>query len=110
MIEIVAVILIGKYFYNLADKYEKSKWGYTVLGIISFYGTVFLCGVIYAFWFFAQAENQFATEDDMSTLLVTFISLPIGIGVAYLLYFLLERNWKKNFVSNKPSIDDIGKN
>ncbi len=108
MLEIIAVIFIGKYFFKLAETYEKSKWGYAILGIVTFYATVFITGFIYAMFYISS--NPYATEDDISTIVITLLSIPIGLGVTYLLYYLLEKSWKKNFTNEKPSIDDIGKN
>ena len=34
---------------------------------------------------------------------------PFALGGTYLMYYLLERSWKKNALKDKISIDDIGK-
>ena len=48
MLEIILVITVGKYFYRLADKYKKSKWGYAILGLVVCYGIFFTVALVYA--------------------------------------------------------------
>lgn len=107
MIEIAIVVLMGRYYYKLAEKFDKNKWLYTILGIVTFYGTILLTGFVYAVYFFSQ--NPYASEEDLNTLMITFIGIVIGGFTSYLLYFLLERNWKKNDQREPTNIDDIGK-
>ena len=107
MLEIIFVITVGKYFYSLADKYKKSKWGYAILGLVVCYGIFFTVALVYAliYHFF----NPLALDDDLNDWTLTIISIPFALGGTYLLYYLLERSWKKNALKDKVSIDDIGK-
>lgn len=107
MLGIILLFVMGKYFYKLAEKYEKSKWGYAILGIVTYYGVFFVAGIIYTLIFFMN--NPLASEDDLSDWSITLICLPIGLGGAYLLYYLLEKNWRKNANKGRANIDDIGK-
>ena len=54
-------------------------------------------------------NNPLALDDDLNDWNLTIISIPFALGGTYLLYYLLERSWKKNALKDKVSIDDIGK-
>ena len=105
MLGIILIIFIGKHFIKLAEAYNKNKWLYAVLGVISYYAGSVIGGVIIGvlseiFGWYIDWEN---------TLLMSLIAIPFGLGTVALFYYLL----KKNFEQNKPepiqSIDDIGK-
>ena len=46
MLGFILLYWIGKYFYKLAEKYQKSEWGYALLGIGSYYGGILLAGFL----------------------------------------------------------------
>lgn len=105
MLTIILIIFIGKHFIKLAEAYNKNKWLYAVLGVISYYAGSIIGGVIIGvlsevFGWYIDWEN---------TLLMTLIAIPFGLGTVALFHYLL----KKNFELNKPepiqSIEDIGK-
>jgi len=111
MLGILLLYFIGRFFYKLAEEYGKSKWGYAVLGVVTYYAGTFIYGIIYVLIYFAN--NPLALESDVDndwTLRLT--AIPIGIGFAYGLYYILERSWKKDKKEETGSIniDDIGKN
>jgi len=39
MFGIILIYWVGKYFYQLAIEFNKSKWGYAVLGLATYYGS-----------------------------------------------------------------------
>lgn len=110
MLGIVFLIIMGRFFYKLAEKYNKSKFGYVVLGIVTYYGTSIIYGITYVLIYFMV--NPDAHEDDISEAFLNLTGIPIGIGGVYLLYYFLERSWKRNKEKEIESIniDDIGKN
>lgn len=107
MLEIVAVVLIGRYFYKLAEEYDKSKWLFPLIGIVTFYGTYLVVGFFYGIYLYST--DPYITESDINPFMVVLLGLPIGIGAVVLLYKLLESNWKKNTKKQSPNIDEIGK-
>ena len=109
MISIILLIIMGRFFYKLAEEYNKSKWGYAILGIVTYYGTSIIYGITYVLIYFMANPN--AHEDDISETFLNLTGIPIGIGGAYLLYYFLERNWKRSKKEEVESIniDDIGK-
>lgn len=104
MLGLVLIYWIGKYFYQLADKYHQNKWLFAILGVVMYYvGTMFLgfcLGIAIAvFGLNLDLENTF---------LVSLIALPFGLLFCWVFYSLLEKNWKKNKIEPIQSIEDIG--
>ncbi|MFY0604788.1 MAG: hypothetical protein JXQ93_12690 [Flavobacteriaceae bacterium] len=107
MIGILLIFFIGKYFYKLAEQYEKNKWGYGILGVVSYYAGTMLYGLFYGIIYFSMYPD--ANEDSIDDLSFRLIAVVVGIVACVGLYFLLERNWKKNKkIDPKDSIDSIG--
>ena len=103
MLGILLLYWIGKYFYKLAEEYQKSEWGYAILGIVSYYGGILLAGLITGI--IAELFFPGFIEDTNETVLGIFM-LPFGLLSCYLLYKYLEKTWKKNKPENE--IDAIG--
>ena len=100
MLGILLLFFIGKYFYELAQDYEKQRWLFGILGIVSYYvGTIIAAFVLLIF-----DETIFDSNSFISTLMV----IPFGIAFAYLFYYLLKQNWEKHAEAKKEEIDDIG--
>ena len=106
MLGLLLIYWIGKYFYRLAEKYKKSKWGFAVIGVVTYYGGImafgFISGIILAF---VAPE----TLDNMNELLYGLMLLPFGLLSCYLLYKFLEKKWEKEYVAPFDSIEEIGK-
>lgn len=47
MLGILLLFFIGKYFYKLAEKFKKSQWGYTILGVVTYYGGTIIFGLAF---------------------------------------------------------------
>ena len=104
----LGIIIVAVVFSKLAGKYNKSKWGYAILGLVTYYGSMFIYGIIYALILISINPNVTEEEIDSDwTLKLTGIAF--GILVAYLLHHFLEKNWKKNRENEQLNIDDIGK-
>ena len=101
MLGILLIYFIGKSFYSLADEYNRSKWGFTILGIAVYYGSTALLGVILAL----LANEGIISIDFDDTVLLTFIALPVGLLSWIGLYQLLKFNWSKN--PKGTSISDV---
>jgi hypothetical protein len=104
----IAIAIVAIVFSNLAKKYKKTTWGYAVLGVVTYFGTTFIYGIIYALIWMINNPNISETEID-SNLILKLSSVGVGVLVSYLLYFFLERNWKKQQEGEKLDINDIGK-
>jgi hypothetical protein len=98
VIGLLLIYFIGKAFYDLADKYEKSKWGYAILGVASYYFGLLLGGFIVGI-----AVEIFApgTVTEFSDVALGLMAVPLGLLTCWGIYKLLERNW-----SNPPIKDN----
>ena len=103
MLGLILLYWIGKYFYKLAEEYEKNKWAYAILGIVVYYGGTLSCGVLIGI--IAEIVSPGFIDATNETLL-SIMMLPFGILGCYLLYKYLEKTWKKNMPINE--IDEIG--
>jgi hypothetical protein len=44
MLGLVFIYFIGRYYYKLAENHNRSKWGFAVLGVATYYGGTFAAG------------------------------------------------------------------
>lgn len=105
MIEIVIIYFIGKYFYKLAEEFNKNKWLFAILGIITYFVGAAIGGVIL---FFLDMQLDIGINWE-SKLMLTFILLPFATATCYLLHYLLKLNWEKSVVIVTDEIQDIGR-
>lgn len=106
MLSIFFIYFIGKQFFNLAEEFNKSKWGIAILGVISYYAGQVLF-VILILISDELLNTAFLTTTNEST--VNLIGIPIGILSCVGLYFLLRNNWRKNGKPEENLIEEIGK-
>ena len=92
MLGLILLLWIGKYFYRLAEEYNKNKWGIAILGVASHYMGTFIFGVV--FGIVAEIVSP-GYVNTMNNLLLGIIALPFGALNCYIVYNLLERIWKK---------------
>lgn len=107
LVDIIFIIIAGKYFMQLAEQYGKSKWGYAVLGIISYYGAAFLFALGYGFILGLFFPDQFDVLDGSMLIL---LAVAFGLVVCIILYQILRRKWKREakMIPSKNVIDEIG--
>ncbi len=103
MLGLLLLYWIGKYFYKLAEAYDKSAWTYAILGIVAYYGGTLVFGII--FGIIAEIISP-GFIDSFNENLLGLLMLPFGLLSCYLLYKYLEKTWKKNRPVNE--IDQIG--
>lgn len=101
MLGLLLIYFIGKYYYQLALQHNKNAWGYAILGVIVYYGTTFLSGFLFAFAYMEMGNDSI---DSGTELLLTVLSIPIGILGAFILYKVLEKSWK-NSISDSFNSD-----
>lgn len=106
MLGLILLYWIGKKFYKLAAVYEKSQWGYTILGIVSYYGGTIVFGLIFGIIAEIVSPGYIDTVNDT---MLGLAGLPFGVLSCYLLYNYLKKTWKKNDPRLNNNIDDIGK-
>ena len=100
MLGLVLLYFAGKAFYELAGNHGRSKWGFAILGVLSYYGGLFIGGIVIALVF----ELGFSQSvDDVNELLLSVMAIPVGVLTCWGLYKGLEARWKK---SDKPFIGE----
>jgi len=92
MLGLLLIYFIGKYFYDLAAKFGKSKWLFAIIGIVTYYGGTILFGVVLGVY---AALTNSSTILGLGDLALTLISIPVGIIIAWGLYTLLKNQWQK---------------
>ena len=105
MLGLVFLYFIGKYFYKLADQFNKNKWLFAVLGIVVYYAGTFIGGIILGI-LDAIIGIDFDWDNNIA---LSLIALPFGMASAYLFYFILKKQWERSFVEFQDEIQDIGK-
>ena len=105
MLGLVFLYIIGKYFYKLAEQYNKNKWLFAILAILIYYVGTFVGGIILGI---LDEFLGFGFDWD-NDLALGLIALPFGLGAAWLFYFLLKKEWKKTIVVVADEIQDIGR-
>lgn len=108
MLGILFLFFIGKYYYKLAEEYERNKWLFAFIGIAAYYAGTIVTGLIYGIIYFMM--NPEASEESVDTIGLKLIVVVFGLLTCVALYFMLEKNWKKEKkVKKGDSIQEIGK-
>lgn len=99
MLGLLLIYFIGKAFYDLALKYEKNKWVFAVLGVVTYYvGTIgggFLFGLVHII--------GWMNINNISDIALGLMALPIGLLFVVALYQILKRNWKSQTEERRES-------
>jgi hypothetical protein len=100
MLGILFLYWVGKYYYKLAEKYNKSKWGFAILGIASYYSGILIATVITSLILGLYAPQYFESINDT---LFGVLMLPFGFLMTFGLYKFLKMTWAKN----EPNPDEF---
>lgn len=107
MLGILLLFFIGKIFYKLAEKYEKNKWGFAIIGIVTYYAGTFITAIIYGFIYFMMYPD--ASDESVETIGLKLIVVVFGLLSCVILHYALENNWKKaKKLKEKDRIHEIG--
>lgn len=106
MLGLILIYWLGKKFYTLAEDFDKSKWGYAILGVVVYYSGIIAFAVIAAVFVEIVSSGYL---DTMNERLFDLACLPFGLLSSYLLFKYLEKTWKKEDPRNNNSIDEIGR-
>ncbi|WP_405565950.1 hypothetical protein [Polaribacter sp. Asnod6-C07] len=103
MLGLILTYWLGKKFYKLAEEYNKSQWGFAILGIVVYYAV----SIVSATVLLLIIESFFNTINDY---VLGLVAMPFGLLACYLLYKYLEKTWEHKKPKNDILIDQIGKN
>ncbi|GAA4281126.1 hypothetical protein [Gaetbulibacter aestuarii] len=104
MLDIVIIYFIGKYYFKLSETFNKSRWGFAILGIAAYYIGAIIFGVLLGVISTLMDWNF----DWDNKLFLTIISMPFGLAFTTLLYYILKKQWGKETPEVKDEIEDIG--
>ncbi len=103
MLGILLIYFIGKRFYDLAQVNKKSEWGYAIFGVLSYYLSALLGGVILAV---GSEVIGYMSIDEMDDTVLGLIAVPFGILGCWATYKLLEKIWAARSSNGNSEILD----
>lgn len=87
------MLWVGKKFYELAHEYDKNRWLFGVLGVVSYYAGFlvgsFILGIVLEITWPGYVE----TADER---VLALMSVPFGVLGCWGTYKLLERSWSRS--------------
>ena len=106
MIGLILLYFIGKHFFYLAGDYDKSRWLFAILGVLSYYLGSFIGGVLVVLiWEMISPGTVDQTED----IVLGLLAAPFGILLCWGFYHLLKRTWEKSYVEKEDLLEEFGK-
>jgi hypothetical protein len=84
MLSLIFILFVARAFYFMAEHYRKNKWGYAVVGVISFYAGALSVTLIL----------DSAGFDDQ--LLAAVVGSAVGIVTCRLTYVYLRKEWRQS--------------
>ncbi len=93
MLGLLLIYFIGKWFYTLADKHQKNKWLFAILGIAVYYGMTIIGGFIIGFIAAMSGSEAIFNLPDVAWGLM---AIPIGLIGMWLFHRILRKNWENN--------------
>lgn len=103
MLGIFLIYFIWKKFADLASLFNKHRWGYGILGVVSYYTGAIFAGILFVIGLELFSNTSI---DDVNEHALSFGSMPFGLLACWAVYKLLERRWK-NKNSKKPDNYEI---
>lgn len=105
MLALILIYFVGKKFYELAFEYNKSRWGFAIAGVVSYYGSFLISVVIIATIVEINSPGYITESNEM---LFSILGIPFGVLGCWGFYKLLENNWSKDRVEAQPNTLDGG--
>ncbi|MEM7102932.1 MAG: hypothetical protein AAF502_07385 [Bacteroidota bacterium] len=102
MLGIILIYFLGRYFYDLADSYGKNKWGFAILGVVSYYTTTIIVGFVLVL---AIELSSPGTIDTINDFLLDLILMPLGLLGTWLLYKYLEKRFANELNKSTDGIN-----
>lgn len=106
MLGLLLIYFIGKRFYDLSEQYGKNKWMYAILSVVTFYGSMFVFGLLLGL---LDLLFGWGVDWDKNSIMINLLGIPIGLLAVWIFYTLLEKNWKKAVAPIKDEINMIGR-
>jgi high-affinity Fe2+/Pb2+ permease len=106
MLGILLLYFIGKYFYQLAEDFNKNRWAFAILGIVTYYAGTFIFGLLIGILMAVSGNNSFF---EMNDIVLSLIALPFGLLSTWALHATLKKSWRKQKIIAKDTtiLDDF---
>lgn len=104
MLGLVLIYFLGKYFYDLADEYDKNKWGFAILGVVSYYVGSFISAFLIVIVLEVSSPGA---VDTINEHLLGLMAVPFGLLAAWILYKVLEKRFRNEYeaIKSNPNSD-----
>jgi hypothetical protein len=105
MLGLILIYFIGRSFYRLADYYNRSKWGFAILGIAVYYASQ----LIYAFLLGFAIGSTRSGVDQGNIFMIALLAVALGGFTTWALHAGLKSNWGKKGAREEKSdlLDDF---
>ncbi|MDQ2862638.1 MAG: hypothetical protein M3R50_03125 [Bacteroidota bacterium] len=100
MLGFALIYFIGKYYDNLSVYHCKNKWGYAILGIVSYHAGALIFGVTLGIAL-GLINDSF---DNINDFVMGLIAVPFGVGTTTLLLPLAQKELGEK-QENRPGDD-----
>lgn len=100
MIGLLLLYFIGKAFYELADNFDKNKWLFAILGIVTYYAGTFIGGIIMGVIGLIANSNY---VEEMPNVAISLLCMPVGLLFCWIFYIIMKNQWKKAAVLDKSN-------
>jgi hypothetical protein len=101
MLGLLLLYFLGKKFYELAREHGRSRWGFAILGIATYYVGTIIAGVL-----FILLGAYMGAFSNLPEIVINLLSIPFGLLSAWLLYRMLERSWINAQTSTESDVLD----
>jgi hypothetical protein len=102
MLGLLPLYFIGRAYYELAHEFDKNRWLFAILGVLSYYAglylSIFLIGIALAIVSPESVEN-------IADWQATLMGLPFGVLACWSTYVLLKKSWSKPKEISKHTLD-----
>lgn len=103
MLGLLVIYFIGKAFYKLAGQHNRNEWGYAILGVVAYYVSAFIGGIILVI---AYELLEMGNIDEVSDQVIGLLALPFGLLGCWGTYKLLENRFEGSPFESDPDILD----
>ncbi|MDG1261191.1 MAG: hypothetical protein P8H59_02075 [Flavobacteriales bacterium] len=101
MLSIIIAIVVARQFMSAAEKFNRTKGLWAVIGVVTFIGSQLLMGVILGLFFLSDGDL-----DVGNSLAINLVGLALGTGIAFLVLYLMKNNAEKNPTVNEDALLD----
>ncbi len=93
MLGLLLLYFAGKAFYDLAQEHGRSRWGFAILGVLSYYAGLFIGGIIVTLIYEFGLSKSI---EEVNEILVSLMALPFGVVICWGFYNILKSAWSKS--------------